>query len=261
MKVIIDDPLCPLPPKEAAKLIKFYLNLYPDLVNTLKEYFPKQVIRKQTTFNRTIKVAIPKDIKSSFAIRLAKELAFTNWFFQGYYLMVPYHSEAEYQRLTKDITKLAKEFGVKGLSFRGIKGVIKEQKKKVKPTTTKEKPMLTKVEFDNTLQNIDNILDNLHERELTDSEEKELHELGLQVSEYEAANDIKVPDIYGVEMVWQLAKEYGYTSNTLKAAMGEDFIEVMAELKELTSEHITKLAKLFNLPESVFYPEVKTLAF
>ena len=32
----------PLPPSEAAKLIKFYLNLYPDLVGTLTEYFPKQ---------------------------------------------------------------------------------------------------------------------------------------------------------------------------------------------------------------------------
>ena len=31
-----------LSPQEAAKLIKFYLNLYPDLVGTLKDYFPKQ---------------------------------------------------------------------------------------------------------------------------------------------------------------------------------------------------------------------------
>ena len=114
--------------------------------------------------------------------------------------------------------------------------------------------MLTKVEFNKTLQDIDNLLDTLHTRKLTDSEERELHELGLQVSEYEAANGITVPDIYGVDLVWQLAKEYGYTSNTLKAAIGEDFIEVMAKLKELTSEHITKLAKLFNLPESVFLP-------
>ena len=112
--------------------------------------------------------------------------------------------------------------------------------------------MLTKVEFNKTLQDIDKLLDTLHTRKLTDSEERELHELGLQVSEYEAANGITVPDIYGVDLVWQLAKEYGYTSNTLKAAIGEDFIEVMAKLKELTSEHITKLAKLFNLPESVF---------
>lgn len=115
--------------------------------------------------------------------------------------------------------------------------------------------MLTKVEFNKTLQDIDNLLDNLHTRKLTDSEERELHELGLQVSKYEAANGITVPDIYGVDLVWQLAKEYGYTTNVLKAAMGEDFIEVMAELKELTSEHITKLAKLFNLPESVFLPK------
>ena len=115
--------------------------------------------------------------------------------------------------------------------------------------------MLTKVEFNKSLQDIDKLLDTLHTRKLTDSEERELHELGLQVSKYEAANGITVPDIYGVDLVWQLAKEYGYTSNTLKAAIGEDFIEVMAKLKELTSEHITKLAKLFNLPESVFLPK------
>lgn len=115
--------------------------------------------------------------------------------------------------------------------------------------------MLTKVEFNKSLQDIDKLLDTLHTRKLTDSEERELHELGLQVSEYEAANGITVPDIYGVDLVWQLAKEYGYTSNTLKAAMGEDFMEVMTKLKELTSEHITKMAKLFNLPESVFLPK------
>ena len=113
---------------------------------------------------------------------------------------------------------------------------------------------MTEIEFNKSLQDIDKLLDTLHTRKLTDSEERELHELGLQVSEYEAANGITVPDIYGVDLVWQLAKEYGYTSNTLKAAMGEDFMEVMAKLKELTSEHITKLAKLFNLPESVFLP-------
>ena len=114
---------------------------------------------------------------------------------------------------------------------------------------------MTEIEFNKYLQDIDKLLDTLHTRKLTDSEERELHELGLQVSEYEAANGITVPDIYGVDLVWQLAKEYGYTSNTLKAAMGEDFMEVMTKLKELTSEHITKMAKLFNLPESVFLPK------
>ena len=63
----------PLPPTEAAKLIKFYLNLYPDLVGTLKEYFPKQA---SSEFNRIIKVSIPKDIKSEFAVKLTTELAY-----------------------------------------------------------------------------------------------------------------------------------------------------------------------------------------
>jgi hypothetical protein len=146
MKVIYDDPLCPLPPDKAAKLIKFYLNLYPDLVGTLKEYFPKQVIRKQTTFNRTIKVAIPKDIKSEFAVKLAKEFSFAKWWMEGYYLMVTYHSEAEWQRLTKEITKLAKELGVKGLSFKGLKGRVK---------TKQPKKSTLEIESNNVIKDID----------------------------------------------------------------------------------------------------------
>lgn len=133
MKVIIDDPLCPLPPqqadcfaillpKEAAKLIKFYLNLYPDLVGTLTEYFPKQA---SSEFNRIIKVAIPKDIKSQFAAKLATELAYISWWFEGYYLMIPYHNESEWVNLTKEIRKISREFKVKNLSFRGIKNTLK----------------------------------------------------------------------------------------------------------------------------------------
>jgi antitoxin component HigA of HigAB toxin-antitoxin module len=254
MKVIIDDPLCPLPPDKAAKLIKFYLNLYPDLVSTLTEYFPKQVIRKQTTFNRTIKVKIPTGKKSEFAVKLAKELAFTNWFFQGYYLMVAYHSEVEYQRLTRDITKIAKSLGVKGLSFKGIKGVIREQKKKTSKTK-ENKSMLTTVEFDNAVKKVDTLLDKGH---LTDSEDKELDKLTDKICEYEKANGISVPDIYGVDLAWQLALEYGYNSDKLKTELGEELYNMIAlGNRNLTPEYITKLAKLFNLPKSVFYPEVK----
>jgi hypothetical protein len=211
----------PLPPTEAAKLIKFYLNLYPDLVDTLTEYFPKPVIRKQTTFNRTIKVKIPTDKKSELAVKLAKELSFVSWFFQGYYLMVPYHSEAEWQRLTKDITKIAKEFGVKGLSFKGIKGVIKEQKKKASKSSVNKESKIVSIS------------------KPTDSKNTELDK---------------------ADLVWELAKEYGYTSNDLIAVFGSDYTNVMLGKKELTRENITKLAKLFNLPESVFYPEEKGAA-
>lgn len=122
MKVIIDDPLCPLPPQQAAKLIKFYLNLYPDLVSTLTEYFPKQA---SSEFNRTIKVAIPKDVKSQFASRLATELAYVSWYFEGNYLMVPYHNQSEWVNLTKEIRKISREFKVKDLRFRGVKNTLK----------------------------------------------------------------------------------------------------------------------------------------
>lgn len=239
----------PLPPEQAAKLIKFYLNLYPDLVSTLKDYFPKPVIRKQTTFNRTIKVKIPTDKKSELAVKLAKELSFVSWFFQGYYLMVPYHSEAEWQRLTKDITKIAKSLGVKGLSFKGIKGVIREQKKKA------SKPMLTTIAFDNATKKLDTLLNKGH---LTDSKDKELDKFTDEICEYKVANGISVPDIYGVELAWQLALEYGYSFDKLKAELGEELYKIVAlRNRNLTPEHITKLAKLFNLPESVFYPEIK----
>lgn len=201
----------PLSSQEAAKLIKFYLNLYPNLVNSLKEYFPKPVIKKQTTFNRTIKVAIPKDIKTKFAARLVNELAFTNWFFQGYYLMVPYHSEAEYQRLTRDINKLAKEFGVKGLSFRGIKGVIQEQKSTKKKAAKVNKPNSAAIKRNEFI----------------------------------------------IDTIYRLAKEYGYSSDYLSSQLGADYTPIILGARELTDEDVSKVAKIFNLPESVFYPEEK----
>lgn len=114
----MNDSQSPLPPQEAARLIKFYLNLYPDLVGTLKDYFPKQA---SSEFNRTIKVAIPKDVKSQFAVRLAKELAYVSWYFEGNYLMIPYHNQSEWVNLTKEIRKISREFKVKDLSFRGLK--------------------------------------------------------------------------------------------------------------------------------------------
>lgn len=218
-----------LSPQEAAKLIKFYLNLYPDLVGTLKDYFPKQITKKQTTFNRTIKVAIPKNIKSSFAARLVKELAFTNWFFQGYYLMVPYHSEAEYQRLTRDITKLAKEFGVKGLSFRGIKGVIPEQKAAKKRDSCKA------------------LSDKKNLKALPTNQKKVAKENPNSAA-------IKRNEFI-IDTIYRLAKEYGYSSDYLISQLGTDYTSIILGTKKLTNEDISKVAKVFNLPESVFYPE------
>ena len=113
-----NDDLCLLSPEEASKLIKFYLTLYPDLINSLKEYFPKQA---SSEFNRTIKVAIPIDIKSQFASRLSTKLAYVNWYFEDNYLMVPYHNQSEWVNLTKEIRKISREFKVKKLSFKGIK--------------------------------------------------------------------------------------------------------------------------------------------
>lgn len=114
--------------------------------------------------------------------------------------------------------------------------------------------MLTKVEFSKALQDIDTLLDNLHTRKLTDSEERELHELGLQVSEYEEAHGITVPDIYGIEMLQQLMKEYGYTLGELIEVLGKEAYSTMYKTNHLTDLDITKLANWFNLHESVFLP-------
>ena len=116
----------PLPPHEAEKLIKFYLNLYPDLVGTLKDYFPKQA---SSEFNRTIKVNIPVDKKSEFIKGLLKEFNYCKWWFEGSNLMMPYHNASEWNNLTKDLRKLARSYGIKQLSFRGLKS--KETIKKV----------------------------------------------------------------------------------------------------------------------------------
>ena len=126
----------PLPPTEAVKLIKFYLNLYPDLVGTLKEYFPKQA---SSEFNRTIKVAIPKDVKSQLSVILVKEFAYVKWYWEGNYLMVPYHNNSEWVNLTKDIRKFARTLGVKNLSFKGIKGMTTAKSKQTKKSIKFEK--------------------------------------------------------------------------------------------------------------------------
>ena len=117
-----------LPIKEAELLIKFYFNLYPELIETTKPNLPK-------TFNRTLKVHIPKDIKADFTIRLAQEFAFSKWWWEGYTLYVPYHSNKEWISISDTIRKLGKEFKVRDLSFRGLKG---------KPATTYKEPKRSK---------------------------------------------------------------------------------------------------------------------
>lgn len=120
----------PLPPQEAAKLIKFYLNLYPDLVNSLKKYFPKPVIKQQTTFNRTIRVKLPYNLKTDISVRLAQEMSFVSWWWEGALLYIPYTCEDEFIRFTHIISKIAKEFRVRGLQFNGIKKSPKKIKQK-----------------------------------------------------------------------------------------------------------------------------------
>jgi len=117
----------PLPPQEAEQLIKFYLNLYPDLVGTLKDYFPKQA---SSEFNRTIKIHIPVDKKSQLAAKLSQEFNYVSWWFEESYLMIPYHNASEWNNLTKDIRKFARELGVKKLSFKRSKKLSINKKKK-----------------------------------------------------------------------------------------------------------------------------------
>lgn len=213
----------PLPPTEAAKLIKFYLNLYPDLVGTLKDYFPKQA---SSEFNRTIKVAIPKNVKSQLSVILVKEFAYVKWYWEDNYLMVPYHNNSEWVNLTKDIRKFARTLGVKNLSFRGIKEVIPEQKAVKKKAFSDKRNLKT----------------------ISTNQKENLNSAAIKRNEFI------------IDTIYRLAKEYGYSSDYLISQLSTDYTSIILGTKELTDEDISKVAKVFNLPESVFYSEVKEAA-
>lgn len=109
---------------------------------------------------------------------------------------------------------------------------------------------------DEDLEEIQRVVDNLLDKEeLTESEEDYLDLLGILIHEYEEKQDF-VTDIYGIELVKALIVELNLKQKDLVPIFKTESIvsDVLKGKRQLTSEHIEKLAKFFKLSPAVFFP-------
>ena len=101
-------------------------------------------------------------------------------------------------------------------------------------------------------QVIDTLLDS---GELTPDKHDYLNLLGILVHEYEEKY-VLIPDLNGVELLKALIDELGLKQKDLVPVFKTESIvsEVLNGKRQLTVEHIEKLAEFFNVSPSVFFP-------
>lgn len=111
-----------------------------------------------------------------------------------------------------------------------------------------------------TQEAIDSLLD---KGELTPDERDYLHVLGTLVYEYEQTLE-PIPDIYGVELLKALIEDFELRQKDLVPIFKTDSIvsDILREKRQLTTEHIQKLAEFFSVSPAIFFPlhPVKTTA-
>jgi HTH-type transcriptional regulator / antitoxin HigA len=122
-----------------------------------------------------------------------------------------------------------------------------------RPITAEEDLMATQAA-------IDSLLDR---GKLTPDERDYLNVLGMLVYEYEQTLE-PIPDIYGVELLKALIEEFALKQKDLVPIFKTESIvsDILREKRQLTTEHIQKLAEFFHVSPAVFFPlhPVKTTA-
>ncbi|MEG3846669.1 transcriptional regulator [Microcoleus sp. herbarium19] len=122
------------------------------------------------------------------------------------------------------------------------------------------RPITAEEELMATQEAIDSLLD---KGELTPDERDYLNVLGTLVYEYEQTLE-PIPDIYGVELLQALIAEFELRQKDLVCIFKTESIvsDILHEKRQLTTEHIQKLAEFFRVSPAVFFPlrPVKTTA-
>ena len=100
---------------------------------------------------------------------------------------------------------------------------------------------------------IDALLD---QDELSEDEQDYLDVLGLLVVDYEKQLQLNIPDIHGVELLDALIKEHDLRQKDLVPIFKTESIisAILNGRRQLTVEHIQKLADYFNTSPSAFFP-------
>jgi HTH-type transcriptional regulator / antitoxin HigA len=99
------------------------------------------------------------------------------------------------------------------------------------------------------------VIDSLIDKgELTNDEQDYLNVLGTLVYEYEQKQE-PIPDIHGVELLKALLIEFDLWQKDLIPIFKTESIisEVLSGRRNLTTEHISKLAEFFHISPAVFF--------
>lgn len=95
----------------------------------------------------------------------------------------------------------------------------------------------------------------LDARNLTSDQQEYLNLLGMLISEYEEKN-VEVPDIYGVNLLNVLIEDWDLKQKELVPIFKTESIvsAVINGHRQLTVEHIQKLAEFFHISPAAFFP-------
>lgn len=101
-----------------------------------------------------------------------------------------------------------------------------------------------------------NVIDSLIDRtELTPDEQDYLNVLGTLVYEYEQLHQEPIPDIHSVELIKALLDEFGLRQKDLVPIFKTESIvsAVLNGQRQLTANHIRKLAEFFHISPAAFF--------
>jgi len=114
------------------------------------------------------------------------------------------------------------------------------------------RPITAEEELIATQKAIASLLD---KGEMTSDERDYLNVLGTLVYKYEPTLK-PIPDIYGIELLKALIEELDMRQKDLVYIFKSESIvsDVLHEKRQLTTEHIQKLAEFFSVSPAVFFP-------
>ncbi len=114
------------------------------------------------------------------------------------------------------------------------------------------RPINAESELIATQETIDSLLD---KSELTPDEHDYLNLLELLVYEYEQTLE-PIPDIYGIELLKALIEEFDLRQKDLVPIFKTESIvsDILREKRQLTTQHIQKLAEFFCISPAAFLP-------
>ena len=118
------------------------------------------------------------------------------------------------------------------------------------------RPIASEEELLATQQVIDSLIDR---RELTPDEQDYLNVLGTLVYEYEQLHYEPIPDIHGVDLLKALLAEFNLRQKDLVPIFKTESIvsAVLNGQRQLTANHIRKLADFFQISPAAFFESFK----